>query len=160
LPPPAKQYAECVVAQNQWLSTPAFARQLKYWTDHLAGAEAAELPADRPRPPARTYRGDLAVVDLPAPLTARLRALSARDDVSLFATVLAGLDALIARTSGQRDVVVMIPIACRQRFAADAVVGFFANMVVLRNEVPDALPFRALVQRVNKEIMAGVFRQD
>ncbi len=160
LAPPAKQYAACVEAQSRWLKTPAFARQLKYWTDHLAGAAACDLPADRPRPPVRSFRGDLAVIELPAALTARLRAVAERDEVSLFAALLAGLDVLLARYSGQDDVVVMIPIACRQRFAAEEVVGFFANMVVLRTQVAGRQSYRELVRRVNKEIMGGVFRQD
>ena len=158
--PPAKQFAECVEAQNRWLTTPTFARQLGYWTTHLAGAVAPDLPEDKPRPPVRSYRGDLAVTEIPAALTASLRALSVERDVSLFASLLAGLDVLLARYSGQGDIVVMVPIACRQRFGAEAVIGFFANMVVLRTEVPDDLGFGELVRRVNKEIMAGVFRQD
>jgi amino acid adenylation domain-containing protein len=160
LSPPDKQYAACVEAQHRWLSTPAFARQLAHWVEHLAGAAAYDLPADRTRPPVRSFRGDLAMTSLPAPLTARLRALSTRDDVSLFAVLLAGLDVLLARCSGQRDVVVMVPFACRQRFAAEQVIGFFANMLVLRAEVPDRLGYRELVQRVNREIMAGGLRQD
>jgi hypothetical protein len=133
LPPPAKQFAACVAEQSQWQKTPAFAKHLKYWTDHLAGATAIELPADRPRPPIRSYRGDLAVTRFPAPLTARLRALAEQEQVSLFATLVAGLDVLLARSSGRQDVPLMIPIACRQRFGADQVVGFIANMVDLRS---------------------------
>ena len=160
LPPPARQFAECVEAQNRWLTTPAYARQLAYWTKHLAGAAACALPEDRPRPALRSYRGDLAVIAIPAALTAGLRALSADRDVSLFASLLAGLNVLLARTSGQSNVVVMTPIASRQRFAAEAVIGYFANLVLLRTEVPDGLGFGELAGRVNKEIMAGVFRQD
>src|SRR5262249_53673215 len=74
--------------------------------------------------------------------------------------LLAALDVLVARCSGQRDVLMMVPTACRQRFLAGAVVGFFANMVVLRTEVPPRLSFAALVRRVNAEILAGVLRQD
>jgi amino acid adenylation domain-containing protein len=158
--PPARQYSSCVEAQARWLETPAFARQLKYWTSHLAGAAACSLPVDRPRPPVRSYRGDLAVIELPAALTASLSELSARHDVSLFASLLAGLDVLLARSSGQSDVVVMTPVACRQRFAAEAVIGYVANIVVLRTEVPARLRFDELIQRVNKEIMDGVCRRD
>jgi amino acid adenylation domain-containing protein len=160
LPPPARQYAACVEAQSRWLETPAFAKQLAYWTAHLAGAAACDLPADRPRPNVRSYRGDLAVVRIPPPVVARLRALAAADNVSLFAALLGALDVQLARYSGQNDVVVMVPVACRQRFAADETIGFFANMVVLRTEVAQEQSYRDLVQRVNKEIMAGLFRQD
>ncbi len=160
LPPPAKQFAACAEEQARWLSTPAFAKQLQYWTSHLAGATSCDLPTDRPRPPVRSYRGDLAVTSVPTSVVASLRAACAAADVSFFACLLAALDVLLARWSGQRDVVVMVPMAGRQRFGAEAVIGYFANMVVLRTEVADDLSFGELVKRVNKEIMAGVFRQD
>jgi hypothetical protein len=158
--PPVKPFAACVEEQRRWLATPAFARQLGYWTDHLAGATAGDLPADRARPPVRSYRGGLSVRRLPAPLVARLRALADREETSLFAALLALLQILLARTTGQRDVVVMAPAAGRRRFRAEDVIGYFANMIVLRTEVPDDLAFSALVKRVNKEIMAGVLRED
>ena len=157
---PPKQFRECVEAQRRWIETPAFTRQLAYWTDRLRGATPGDLPADRPRPAVRSHRGDLAFVELDADLTAGLRARAARHDVSLFAMLLAALDVLVARCTGQGEALVMIPVACRRRFAADDVVGFFANMVVLRTEVPDRLSFEELARRVNDEIMAGVLRQD
>ena len=46
LPLPAKQYLACVEAQNRWLQTPAFARQLDFWKTHLAGAAPCDLPTD------------------------------------------------------------------------------------------------------------------
>jgi amino acid adenylation domain-containing protein len=160
LPPPRKQFAECVEAQRRWMQTPAYARQLAYWKEHLTGAAAGDLPADRPRPPVKSYRGGFVSRPIPAALAARLRSLQAREGVSLFTVLLAALDVLLARCSGQPDVVVMIPIACRQRFAAEEVIGFFSNMVVLRTAVPDRLGFRELLQRVGAEVMAGVLRQD
>jgi amino acid adenylation domain-containing protein len=160
LPPPGRQYAQCVEAQAAWLRTSAHERQLAYWTARLSGVEAGDLPADRPRPPVRSHRGDLRVAALPAPLVAGLRALAARHEVSIFAELLAALAVLLARCAGQREAVVMVPMACRQRFLAEEVVGFFANVVVLRSEVPPEIPFVGLVRRVNAELMAGALRQD
>ncbi len=160
LPPPAKQFVECVEVHRKWMQTPAFARPLGWWRDHLTGAAACDLPADRPRPPAKSYRGGLVARPIPAGLTGGLRALAARTDASLFAVLLSGLFALLARTSGQRDLVVMVPVACRQRADAAEVVGFFANMVVLRVPVPARVPFQELIQRVGAELMGGVLRQD
>src|SRR6185437_121836 len=96
----------------------------------------------------------------PRDLAARLRALADRLDASLFAVLLSGLFTLLARTSGQRDLVLMIPVACRQRFDARQVIGFLSNMIVIRVSVPDRVQFRSLVQRVGAEVMAGVLRQD
>ena len=79
LPPPQKQFAACVEAQRRWMETPAFARQLGYWRDASLGAAACDLPADRPRPPVRSYRGGFVRRPVPRALAARLRALAARD---------------------------------------------------------------------------------
>ncbi|HEX3344274.1 MAG TPA: condensation domain-containing protein, partial [Polyangiaceae bacterium] len=139
LPPPSRQFADCVDAQRGWLTTPAFTKQLRYWTSHLAGATAPELPADRPRPAIRSYRGGLATKNVPASLVTRLREACVQDDVSLFAAMLAGLDVVLARSCGERDVVVMVPMAGRQRLGGDGVVGYFANLALLRTEVPGDL---------------------
>ena len=160
LPPPPKQFAACVEAQNAWMATPAFARQLAYWQWRLAGAAPCDLPADRPRPPIKSFRGGFVSRALPRALVDRARALAAAEDVTLFTVLLSALALLVARCSGQRDVLVMIPIACRQRFAADDVIGFFSNMVVLRLDVEEDAAYRDLLRRVGAEIMDGVLRQD
>src|SRR5207245_1559024 len=80
LPPLAVQYPDYAVWQRGWLSGAVLARQLGYWRERLAGAPAAlELPADRPRPPAQTFRGATESVLLPPALAAGLRALAERE---------------------------------------------------------------------------------
>jgi amino acid adenylation domain-containing protein len=157
---PPKQYAACVEAQNDFLRTGAFAQQLARVTKRLADATACEIPGDRPHPPARSYRGGLVEDALPAPLTARIRALAMAEEVSVFTLMLAGLDVVFARSSGQREVLLMVPAACRQRFDASEVVGFFANMVVLRTEVAGAVAYRELLRRVNREVLVAVWSQE
>jgi amino acid adenylation domain-containing protein len=160
LPPPSVQYVECVDAQNEWLESPAFARQLDFWERHLKGAEPCDLPTDRPRPPVKSYRGEMVRTAIPAPLVDRIRALGKGEEVSFFTVVLAALEVLLARYSGQREVSLLVPVACRNRFRAERVVGYFANVIVLRNEVADDAPFRALLRSVSAEVLAGLLRQD
>src|SRR5262249_48023799 len=150
LAPPSHQFADAVPLQDSWRETPAYARQLAYWKEHLAGADPGELPEDRPRPPAKTYRGGFLSAPIPPELAGPIRDLAARESVSLFTTLLAALNVLVARYTGHPDVLVAIPTASRQRFGMEDVFGFFANMVTLRTDVADALPFRELVKRVNK----------
>src|SRR5262249_32911795 len=147
-------------AQRRWVETPAFARHLDRTVARLRGAAAGDLPADRPRPPARSYRGGLCVRRIPLPLVDRLRAIAAGEEASLFASLLAALQILIAPCTGQRDVVVMVPVAGRLRYRAEGVIGFFANMAVLRREVPGHLPYRALVRRAGAELVAGALARD
>ena len=160
LPPPAKQYLACVEEQNRWLQTPAFARQLDFWRDHLAGAAPCDLPTDRSRPPIKSYRGNMIHSRIPQELFDRIRALAATENASVFTVMLAVVEILLARLSGQSDITMLVPVACRNRFRAEEVIGYFANVLVLRNDVPDDLPFRELLKNVRTEIMAGLLRQD
>ena len=90
----------------------------------------------------------------------RLTAVADAERVSLFATLLASLDVLLARYAGSDDVPVIVPFACRQRYGADAVMGYFANILVLRTPVDGDAPFRDLLKRVGKQVMDALLRQD
>src|SRR4029077_16496436 len=58
LAPLAVQYADFAAWQRERLTGEELARQIDFWTRHLEGAPPAlELPTDRPRPPAQTFRG-------------------------------------------------------------------------------------------------------
>src|SRR6204780_5439347 len=81
-------------------------RGLDFWTEYLAGAPALlELPTDRPRPAVPGFAGSAAVA-LSAELAAGLRGLSQRHGGTLFMTLLAGWSVLLARLSGQTDMVI------------------------------------------------------
>ncbi|MGO7172221.1 condensation domain-containing protein, partial [Rhizobium leguminosarum] len=114
LPALAVQYADYAIWQRAWLQGEVLERQLSYWREWLAGAPAAlELPTDRPRPAVPSFRGDVVGIALPAGLSAALAELSRRHGVTLYMTLLAAFQALLARWSGQDDVVVGSPIAGR-----------------------------------------------
>ena len=90
--------------------------QADYWRRTLAGAPAVlNLPLDRPRPSKQDYAGAALRLEFDERLTAALRALSLRRGTTLFMTLLAGWAALLARLSGQEDVVIGAAVANRGR---------------------------------------------
>jgi acyl carrier protein len=101
------QYADFACWQREHLQGEALEQQLAYWRRQLAGAPAtSELPTDRPRPPLKTFRGATQPLILPASLSERLKALSRREEVSLFMTLLAAFKTLLYRYTGQTDILV------------------------------------------------------
>ncbi|HEY9505792.1 MAG TPA: amino acid adenylation domain-containing protein [Gemmatimonadales bacterium] len=155
------QYADFSVWQRQRMESELWQRQLAYWTRQLQGAPPLlELPGDRPRPAVSSYRGAEAILTLPRSLHEELAALSRREGATLFMTMLAGFQLLLARWSGQSDIVVGAPIAGRTHVELEGLIGFFVNTLVLRTNLAGDPTFRALLGRVRETALEAYNNQE
>ncbi|HEY0556169.1 MAG TPA: amino acid adenylation domain-containing protein, partial [Thermoanaerobaculia bacterium] len=161
LPELTFQYGDFAVWQRRWLSGETLAGQLAYWRERLAGApEALELPADRPRPPVQSFRGDVLRLAVPVHLAAGLRELARAERSTLFMTSLATFSALLGRLSGQTDLVVGSPVAGRTEAGIEGVIGFFVNTLALRADLGGTPTVRDLLARVRESALAAYAHQD
>src|ERR1044072_6359471 len=155
------QYADFATWQRQWLQGEVLDEQLDYWRKRLEGMPPVlELPADRPRPQVQTFRGAALPFKLSKELAEQLRALSRREGVTLYMTLLAALQTLLARYTGQEDIAVGTPIANRRHAEIENLIGFFVNTLVLRTDVSGNPTFRELVQRVRETALGAYTHQD
>jgi amino acid adenylation domain-containing protein len=160
LPALPVQYADYAVWQRQWLQGDVLQQQLAYWKNQLAGVEPLALPTDRPRAAVNRYRGAHHAVSLPAELAAGLRALSRKEGATLFMTLLAAFQVLLARFTRQTDISVGTPIANRHRAETEGLIGFFVNMLVMRTDLSGAPSFREVVKRVREAALGAYAHQD
>src|SRR5262249_57893957 len=98
------QYADYAVWQRRWLQGEALERQLAYWRERLEGLRPLELPTDRRRPLNPTHRAGVVGMELGPELSEALRALSWREGVTLFMSLLAAFQVVLGRTAGEGDV--------------------------------------------------------
>jgi amino acid adenylation domain-containing protein len=155
------QYADYAAWQREWLQSNALEEQVSYWREHLRDAPATlELASDRPRPPIQTFKGARLFTEFPARFVDGLRALSRREGVTLFMTLLAAFDVLLGRYSGQSDFIVGTPVAARNRSELEGLVGFFANTLPLRANLSDNPTFRELLIRVREVALEAYAHQD
>ncbi len=155
------QYADFAHWQRQWLQGETLEKQLAYWRQPLGGhTPVLSLPTDRPRPSIQTSRGARLPVRLSRELTAGLKALSRREGVSLFMTLLAGFKTLLSRYAGQEEILVGTPVANRTRAELEDLVGFFVNTLVLRTELSGDPKFRELLGRVREVALGAYDHQD
>lgn len=124
-----------------------FERQLEFWRGALADVPTVELALDHPRPPLMSSRGAAERLRLSKDLSHRLVEIgqSARATPSM--VFLAAFQLLLARYSGQNDVVVGTPTAGRNRVDFESLVGLFINTIVLRLNLSGDPSFVELIQR-------------
>ncbi|WP_199351108.1 non-ribosomal peptide synthase/polyketide synthase [Haliangium ochraceum] len=143
------QYADYTEWQREWLATPGVLdEQIDYWRRQLAHAPVLQLPADHARPPVPTHRGATLPVAVSPALAASLRSLAGDEGATMFMVLLSGFQALLARYTGQRDILVGAPMHERSRVELENMIGCCLNTLVLRTEVDAAESFRALLSRV------------
>lgn len=153
------QYADFAAWQREWVKGEACKAQLDYWVDHLAGAPELNLPTDRPRPAAQSYRGGMITFEIPERLVEALRDLSRAESATLFTTMLAAIDLLMYRFSGQTDIVIGTPTSGRKRRETRGLIGYFNNMLAVRSDLSGNPTFRELVHRV-RDVVAGALDHD
>ncbi|HYR12486.1 MAG TPA: condensation domain-containing protein, partial [Longimicrobium sp.] len=161
LPPLPVQYADYAAWHRRWVSGHAVEAQAEYWAQTLAGApELLELPADRPRPPRQDFAGALLQVELDEALTTALRTLGQRHGTTLYMTVLAGWATVLARLSGQDDVVVGTPSAGRGTSEIEGLIGYFGNPLAVRVDVSGSPTVAELLGRVRERALEAQRHQD
>ena len=155
------QYGDYAAWQRGWLQGEVLQRQVDYWQGHLTGAPGLlELPLDRARPPVRSYAGGLVGLRLKSELTARLHQLAQRHGVTLFMVLLSAWSVLLAKLSGQSEVVIGTPVANRQRSEIESLIGFFVNTLALRVRLQDNPRVSELLEQIKESTLEGYAHQD
>jgi hypothetical protein len=145
------QYADFAVWERERLQGEAAEKQLSYWRSQLSGAPARlRLSTDKPRPPIRMFRGGRRSFQLTAELSERIRALGRQENATVFMTMLAALQTLLYRYTGQEDISVGSPISGRTHPETENIVGCFVNTLVLRIDLSGEPSFRELLRRVRE----------
>ena len=161
LPELAIQYADFAYHQREWLRGEVLEEQLSYWKQQLADApQTLELPTDRPRPAVQTFRGAHELVSISPAIAYELNALSRQHGATLFMTLLAAFQALLARYTGQKEIVIGSPIANRNSVETEALIGFFVNTLALRTDMSDDPTFHELLDRVRETALGAYAHQD
>lgn len=141
------RYADLTAELRRRAEAPC-ADDLRFWRDTLSGTPVLELGTDRPRPDRRTGAGAAVDFDVPADVTTQLRRLAKGRSATLFAVLLAGVQAVLHRYTGQEDFAVGTSVAGRDIAGSERIVGLFVNQVVLRADLAGAPGFDDLVDRV------------
>jgi len=161
LPRLQAQYADYVLWQRHGLTSGDLDDDLEYWLETLQGAPASlDLPTDRPRPAAPTFRGGLVGLELSTELGRRVKAFASGRGMTPFMVLMAAFQALLSRWTGQSDICVGTPIASRPHPQTEPLIGFFTNTVVIRTGLEDDPTGDKLLERVRARVVEAYEHRD
>ncbi len=154
-------YLNYVYWQQEMLAGAQGERLWQYWQKQLAGElPVLNLPLDAPRPTVQTYTGALQTFHLSEELTEKLKGLSREQGATLYMTLLAAFQAMLARYTGQEDILVGSPVAGRTRAEWNNVAGYFVNLLVMRADLSANPSFKTFLGRVRQTVLDAFEHQD
>ena len=137
------------------------ARQLRYWATAAAGLGDALAPLrEAGAAAAAGSRAGTVAWRLDAARHASLASLAREHGATLFMALQAGLAAVLHRGGAGADVAIGTVVAGRDSDDLDDLVGFFANMLVLRTDLSGDPTAAELLGRVRQTCLAAFSNQD
>ena len=157
LPELSIQYGDFAKWQREWLQGEVLERQLSYWKMQLEGIPAVcnFLQIGRGQR-CRVIGARHNILELTKELTEGLKALSRKEGVTLFMTLLAAFQTLLYRYTGQEDIVVGSPIANRNRRDIEGLIGFFVNTLVIRTDLSGNPSVSRVAGSGEKDSLGGI----
>jgi amino acid adenylation domain-containing protein len=155
------RYVDHVNRQISAMESDEWEHHWDYWQKQLAGdLPVAELPTDRPRRVAQTYRGAVHRFTVDAELTDGLKQTGRAAGATPYMTLLAAYATLLHRYNGQDDLLIGSPFACREYAGLQELVGYVANPLALRTDLSGDPTFMSLLNRVKHMVLDALWHQE
>ncbi len=154
------QYKDFSSWQNKTQEA-AMKTQETFWTEEFTGEiPGLNLPLDYERSAEQDFSGSRVVFDLDEDEIKRLRDLAARGGGTMFMVLLALYNVLLSKWSDQQDIVVGSPAANRGHSDLENLIGYFVNMLPLRNYPRGEKTFAAFLAEVVERTLKAYSNRD
>jgi amino acid adenylation domain-containing protein len=159
LAPLALQYPDVALWERR-ASTAGRAAELEWWRSELGDPPpVATMPADRPRPPLRSYRGSRVPIRIDGALAEAVNATARRHDATVFMVLLTSLAATLSRYCGQDSLTIGTVLANRARPAFEDLIGCFVNPMPIRCDLIGDPSFATALGRVRGRMLGAYSHQ-
>ncbi|MCX6581866.1 MAG: amino acid adenylation domain-containing protein [Candidatus Aminicenantes bacterium] len=157
------QYKDFSAWQNRLLESGRIMPQEQYWLELFADAAdipRLNLPLDYPRPPSMSYQGDSLQFEAGPVETGALRRIGNAAGATLYMSLLAILNTLFYKYTGQEDIIIGVGVAGRSHAGLEAIIGMFVNMLAMRNHPHGDMTWREFLEEVKTDSLTAFENQD
>ena len=143
------QYKDYAAWHNKQLQSEDILPHKKYWLKQFEGEiPVLELPAEKERPVEKTFNGAGITATVDANLLDKLSRAGDAMGGTLFMTLLACVNALMYRYTGQEDIVIGTPVTGREHPDLESQIGFYSNTLAIRTRFDGLSSFESLFNHV------------
>ncbi len=161
LSPLRVQYKDYAVWQQARVQSEEMDKQRDYWLKQCAGElPVLDLPTDYARPAVQQFTGDRLSFKVDAGLTEQLKQLTKKTSSTLYTVLLAAYQVLLARYSGQEDIIVGTPLAGRLHSDTERLLGLFVNTIAIRAYPEGTKSIAAFLEEVQETTLAAHENQE
>jgi amino acid adenylation domain-containing protein/non-ribosomal peptide synthase protein (TIGR01720 family) len=122
-----------------------------YWLNRFAGeVPVLELVTDKLRPAVKTYSGAMVKRSLSAAATRGIKEAGSNQGATLFMNLLAAVNVLLFKYTGQQDIIIGSPIAGREHADLEDQIGFYVNTLALRAQFSKDDSYLALLEKIKQ----------
>ncbi len=161
LAPLPLQYKDFCQWQNLLQESGAIKAQQEYWLSQLSGEiPRLDLPVDYERPGIFTFAGSNYTFILDSGNASGFRQLGDRVGATLYMNILAALNVLFYKYTGQTDIIIGSGIAGRPHEDLQDIVGMFVNILVMRNYPGGEKSYEYFLKEVSANSVKSFENQD
>ncbi|VAW67872.1 Polyketide synthase modules and related proteins, partial [hydrothermal vent metagenome] len=159
---PELQYADYAVWQSENQTGEQLSSKLKFWTEKLTGkTDYLDIPLNNKRPVIQQMVGNEYHLSMPLSLLNNLKALSRKESVSMYITLMAAYSILLSIYSKQTEVSVGTPFANRSHQPElEKIMGCFINTIPIYTDLSGNPSFNEVLKRVRKMVFAANANQE
>jgi hypothetical protein len=153
------QYKDYCRWQDNQVETGVIKQQESYWLNRFAGeVPVLGLPIDYTRPRMQSFAGHSLTFAPGTESIQRLKKLALEEGGSFFMVLLAVFNILLARVSGQEDIVVGTGVEGRRHHDLRQIVGMFVGTLALRNFPRADKSFRDFLWQLKQDVSTKHYR--
>ena len=160
LPKIRAAYSDFAIWQRRRLIGERLSSLTGFWMKTLANFEPLNLAVDKARPTQFDYRGRDVFFELDQQTTKQLKELAKSARVSFYSVLFSAYCLMLKTYTGQHDIVVGTPATNRVRPEFDGVIGFFANLLVLRTRIDSTSTLLRYLQSVSEAVIQAQVHQE
>ena len=155
------QYIDYAQWQQKYLASEQYQSCLSYWQQKLAAVpEVHSLPIKHSRSNITQYSRRLYQQLLPVETCRKVKAISVERGVTLFMLLETLFATLLTKYSQSSDIIIGTTVANRDDELLSGLIGYFVNMLPLRNQIDPELSFADNLENNKQNILSAFKHQN